>query len=131
MGFLLMLHSILRWLIVVVGVIGLVKLGMGWMRGQTFAKMDNGLVSGFTGLMDLQALLGLIFLIGDGVAGSGFPMIRIEHAITMLVAVFVAHLPARWKKVNDKTRFRNAFLAVLAAMILIFVGVATVGGWTE
>ena len=129
MGFVLMIHSILRWLIVIVGVVALVKLGLGWLRGQAFAKMDRGLLSGFSGLMDLQMLLGLIFLIGDGIAGSGFPTLRIEHAVTMILAVAVTHLPARWKKADDKTRLRASFWAVLGARLLVYVGVATVGGW--
>jgi hypothetical protein len=130
MNILLMIHSILRWVIVLVGVGALVKLGIGWLQGQKFGKMDNGLVKGFSGLMDLQMLLGLIYLIWNGVATPvGFPMPRIEHATTLIVAVIVAHLPARWKKAEDKVRFRNSFLAVLVAMLLIGAGVATVGGW--
>lgn len=132
MNFVLMIHSILRWLIVIVGGVTLVKLGMGWLRGQGFAKMDKGLVSGFSGLMDLQMLLGLIYLIGDGVAGTGFPMDRIEHAGTLILAVVVSHLPARWKTAGDQIRFRNSFLAILAAMFLIYVGVAGLpGGWSR
>lgn len=133
MGFVLMFHSILRWLIVIVAVVALVKLGMGWLRGQKFEKMDRGLVSGFSGLMDLQLLLGLIYFIWNGLATDiGFPMYRIEHATTLILAVIVGHLPARWKKADDKTRFRNSFLAVLVAMLLIFAGVATLpGGWSR
>lgn len=131
MGFVLMIHSLVRWLIVVVGVVGLIKLGLGWLQGKKYEKMDNGLVKGFSGLMDLQMLLGLIFLIGDGLGGSGFPAFRIEHAITLFVAVVVAHLPARWKNADDKTRLRNSFLAILASMLLIVAGVATVGGWSR
>ena len=130
MDFVLMFHSILRWLIVIVAVVALVKLGMGWLRGQKFEKMDNGLVKGFSGLMDLQALLGIIFLIGDGMT-NGYPMYRIEHATTLILAVIVAHLPARWKKADDKTRFRTSFFVVLATLLLIYAGVQTVGGWSR
>lgn len=129
MGIVLMIHSIVRWAIVVVAVVAMIKLGLGWLQGKKFEKMDRGLVSGFSGLMDLQMLLGLIFLIADGLAGSGFPMYRIEHAITLFIAVVVAHLPARWKNADDKIRLRNSFLAILVAMLLIVAGVATVGGW--
>ncbi|GAB4581159.1 MAG: hypothetical protein Fur0022_39060 [Anaerolineales bacterium] len=131
MGIVLMIHSIVRWAIVVIGVIALVKLGIGWLRGQTFKGMDRGLVSGFSGAMDLQMLLGLIYLIVDGLT-VGFPMYRIEHATTLIVAVFVAHLPARWKKAADTVRFRNSFLAIFVAMLLVFAGVARLpGGWSR
>jgi hypothetical protein len=42
--------------------------------------------------MDLQATLGLVLFIWSGIAGAGFPVFRIEHAITMIIAAVVAHL---------------------------------------
>ncbi|MFQ5435089.1 MAG: hypothetical protein ACE5FD_09455, partial [Anaerolineae bacterium] len=92
----------------------------------------RGLTSGFSGLIDLQATLGLVFLLWSGFTGDGFPMYRIEHAITMIVAVVVAHLPARWKKSPDKIRFRNSLAVVVGTAVLIFAGVASLpGGWTR
>jgi len=48
MGFLLMLHSIVRWLIVIVGVVALVKFAIGLLQKSAFGKMDRGLSSGFS-----------------------------------------------------------------------------------
>ncbi len=130
MQILLMIHSILRWLIVIAAVIVSVKFALGWLRGGAFQKMDRGLVSGFSGLIDLQVTLGIIFLIWNGLAGAGFPMFRIEHAVTMIVAAVVAHLPARWKNADDKTRFRNSLFIVLDTLIIIFIGVVRLPkGW--
>lgn len=133
MSILLMIHSIVRWLIVIVGLAALVKFALGWLQGGSFKGMDRGLASGFSGLMDLQATLGLIFLIWNGLATDvGFPRFRLEHMTMMILAVIVGHLPARWKNAGDKIRFRNTFLCVLGALVLIFVGVATLpGGWTR
>ena len=86
--------------------------------------MDRGLSSGFSGLIDLQVTLGLIYLIWNGLAVEGFPLFRIEHAVTMIIAAAVAHLPARWKNAEDKLRFRNSFFIVLDVLIIIFIGVA-------
>ena len=85
MSFLLIIHSYLRWLILIVALVAVVKFAWGWLRGGAFQRMDLGLASGFSGLMDLQAALGLIFLIWNGLAGTGFPMFRIEHMTIMLV----------------------------------------------
>jgi len=129
-GFVLMLHSLVRWAVVVVAVVALVKFALGWLRGGAFDRMARGLASGFSGLMDLQMLLGLISLFGSGLSGEGFPMYRIEHAITMIVAVVVAHLPAMWRKQSDKVRYRNTFFAVVGSLALIFVGIASLPqGW--
>ena len=73
MALLLSIHSYLRWLILVVALIAVIKFAIGWLRGGAFQKMDRGLASGFSGLMDLQALTGLILLVWGGFAGTGFP----------------------------------------------------------
>ena len=94
MNILLTIHSLLRWLILLVAVVAIVKLGLGWRRGGPFDGMDRGVVAGYSGLLDLQVLLGLVLLIGDAIfLGEGFPMVRILHAIVMILAVVTAHLP--------------------------------------
>ncbi len=128
MSILLTIHSYLRWLILIVALIAIIKFALGWRRGSAFQGMDRGLSSGFSGLMDLQATLGLILLVWSGVAGGGFPMYRIEHGVIMIVAAAVAHLPARWKDAEDKRRFRNSLFIVLDVLILVFIGVTVLPG---
>jgi hypothetical protein len=94
--------------------------------------MDRGLASSFSGLIDLQTTLGIIYLIWDGIAVNGFPMYRIEHATTMIIAAVIAHLNVIWKKSEDKIRFRNALFIVIGVLVLIFAGVSRLpGGWTR
>lgn len=128
---LLVIHSHTRWLILLVALVAIVKFTLGWLRGGAFKGMDRGLASGFSGLMDLQATLGLIFLIWTGLSGVGFPMPRIEHATTMIVAAVLAHLPARWKNASDTVRFRNTLFCIVGSLVLVFMGVVRLrGGWT-
>ncbi|MDP1713895.1 MAG: hypothetical protein Q8L41_04040 [Anaerolineales bacterium] len=132
MNFLLVSHSTMRWLVLLVAVIAAVKFAIGWLRGGEFKGMDRGLAAGFGGLLDLQATLGLILLIWAGLTGAGFPMVRIEHASTMVLAVVVGHLPARWKKAEDQIRFRNTLFCILGALLLVYVGVMRLpGGWNR
>ena len=132
MQILLMFHSILRWLVMIVAVAAVIKFALGWLRGGKFSGMDRGLASGFSGLIDLQATLGIIYLVWDGIANSGFPMFRIEHAPTMILAAVLAHLPAMWKKAEDRVRFRNLLFVVIGTLVLVYVGVARLpGGWTR
>ena len=129
MAFLLMLHSILRWIIILVAVIAIIKFALGWWSGMEFKGMDRGLMSGFSGLMDLEVTLGVIFLLWSGIgAGAGFPMHRIEHGVTMIVAAVVAHLSARWKNADAKIRFRNNLFVILASIILVVIGISTLPG---
>ena len=128
MNILLMAHSGLRWLVLLVAAIALGKYLIGWLGNSQFKSMDRGLMAGFSGLMDLQVTLGLIFLLWNGFSGTGFPMFRIEHAIIMIVAAVVAHLSVRWKTADDRTRFRNYFFIILAALVLVVVGIARLPG---
>ena len=128
MNILFRIHSDTRWLVVLVGVVALVKFLIGWLGKGKFQKFDRILTSAFSGLIDLQALLGIVFLSWSCVAGAGFPRQRLEHAFIMIVAAVVAHLPARWKSLGDTKRFRNSFLAVLGVAALIFVGVVLLPG---
>jgi hypothetical protein len=131
MGFVLMLHSLVRWVIVLVAIVAAVKFAPGWLRGGAFGKMDKGLASGYAGLLDLQGALGLIYLLWDGYAGGGWPLGRLEHTGLMIVAIVLAHLSARLPAANDKLRFRNLFLGVVGSLVLIVLGVALIGGWAR
>ena len=114
MTLLLTTHSFMRWLILIVAFVAIIKFALGWWRGEKFKSMDRGLASGFSGLMDLQATIGLVFLVWSGLAGAGFPM---------AIAAVVGHLSARWKNAEDKIRFRNSLFIVLDVLILVFIGV--------
>jgi len=130
MALLLMFHSIVRWLIVLVAFVAIIKFAIGAFSNGAFKPMDRGLSSGFSGLMDLQILLGLIYFLWNGFASSLWPGYRFEHLTVMLVAAAVAHLPARWKNAPDKMRFRNALFAVLFALFFVYVGVSRLpAGW--
>ena len=128
MNILLMAHSGIRWLILLVALIAIVKFLIGWLRGGSFKGMDRGLMSGFSGLMDLQATLGIILMLWSGFAGAGFPRYRLEHALTMIIAAVVAHMSARWKNADDKTRFRNNLFLIVASLVLVLVGISVLPG---
>jgi hypothetical protein len=124
---LLTIHGELRWLLALVAIIAIVKFAYGWLANAEYKSIDRFLMSAFTVLLDINLLLGLILLIslGTGVAA------RIEHAVTMVIALAIAHSASLWRRSNvSATKFRNNLLAVLVALILVFVGVVRLrGGW--
>lgn len=128
MNILFMTHSGLRWLILLVAAIAIVRFALGWLQGGEFKGMDRGLTAGFSGLMDLQVTLGIIFLLWNGFTGTGFPAYRIEHGIAMILAAVVAHLPARWKNADSKNRFRNTLFTVIGSVLLVIVGLTMLPG---
>jgi hypothetical protein len=128
MNILLMAHSGIRWLIVLIALVAIVKFMIGWLRGGQFKGMDRGLMSGFSGLMDLQMTLGIIFLLWNGFTGAGFPGYRLLHGFIMIAAAVVAHMSARWKTADDITRFRNNLFLIVGSLLLVLVGIAILPG---
>ena len=125
---LLTIHSILRWGIVIIAVLAIIKFAIGWANKSSFKGMDRGLSAGFSGLMDAQVLLGFIYFLWSGFAGDGFPGYRWLHMIIMILAAALAHVPARLKSLTDKLRFQYSLFAILGALVLVFVGVMLVAG---
>lgn len=128
MDILFMAHSGLRWLIFLVAVIAIIKYLAGWLMGGQFKGMDRGLMAGFSGLMDLQVTLGIIFLLWSGFTGAGFPRYRIEHGLIMILASVVAHLSVRWRNEVDPIRFRNNLFLIVASIVLVLIGIAVLPG---
>ena len=128
MEFVLTLHSIVRWLVVIVAVIAVVRYALAMAGRVQPSGMDRGLMSGYTGLLDLNVLLGLILIIV-----LGFTPPRIEHAVTNIIGVAVAHVLAqRAKKMEDaKLKARTSLLGVVISLAIIVVGVALIGGWAR
>lgn len=97
----LTLHSILRWLILLVALLAVIRAinGLSFKRGYT--RQDNTIGSWFTIFLDIQLLLGIIlyYLYTAGfqnIAGlMGSTQTRffsLEHVIMMVVAIIVAHV---------------------------------------
>src|SRR5574341_1470550 len=124
MGYIILIHTLLRWLIVAVGVAAVIWLALGLIRKTAYGRPARILAAAFSGLMDLQGVLGLIYLIWNGLASSGFPLERLVHTAVMIIAIVIGHLPARWKNADDSIPYRVGLLAVAGALILTFIGVA-------
>ena len=126
MLFLLTFHGELRWLVVLAAAIVAGRSLLGWLRGADFGKVDRILMTGLTVLLDVNLLLGLILLFGFP---GGLAPYRLEHAVTMILAVAAAHSWVAWRKSDDAARkFRNNFLAVLAVLVLVVLGVIRLRG---
>lgn len=130
---LLTIHSWVRWLVLLVAILAVIKHIIGWAGSSEYDGMARGLMSAFTGLIDLNVLIGLIQLIAfwgtfSAIAG-GFPQAQVEHFGTMLVAAFVAHAPnIFYKDKPDAIRYRNGAIAIVIAVALIVVGIMPLMG---
>lgn len=133
MDFIVGLHSLVRWLVVIVAVIAVVRYALVMMGRAPASGMDRGLISGYTGLLDLNVLLGLIVIVGLSISAGQVLLVWLEHAVTNVIGVVVAHVLAqRAKKMDDpKLKARMNLLSVVISILIIVVGVAVVGGWAR
>jgi hypothetical protein len=133
MGFVLMLHSIVRWLVVIVAVVAVVRFALVMAGRAQSSGMDRGLMAGYTGLLDLNVLLGLIVLVGFLISVRPVLAGWIAHAVVNIIGVVVAHIfSQRAKKMEEaKLKARTNLLGVVISIVIIIVGVALVGGWAR
>jgi hypothetical protein len=103
-----------------------VRFARGYINGKSFTKTDQRLVAVFSGLMDLQAALGLVFFLVTGLEGIGFPSNRILHGIVMFVAAIAPHLSSLWVGADDQSRYINNFFVILGSFLLMLVGLSLI-----
>jgi mono/diheme cytochrome c family protein len=133
-GFVLFLHSALRWGVLVAGVLALGAAVSGWVRARPFGAADERVQHAFVRLADLQFLLGLgLYLFMSPMVDAFWDAPRvalkdhtlrffgIEHVTTMVVAVAVLNVGrARAKRApTDRRRFRTSSLACFFALALM------------
>jgi hypothetical protein len=84
LGLVLMTHSLVRWVIEIISAVALIWFLLVWLRGLRNERLDRSLMAAFSGALDVQVLLGIIYILGSGLSGVGFPLYRIEHALLIL-----------------------------------------------
>ena len=121
------LHSAVRWLVVLITVVLLVKLVIGLVSNGAFDSLTRSLVKAFAMGISLQWVVGILLFV---VMGGFNVMYRIEHAVIMTVAVALAHMTNRWKNAPDAQRYRMTLIIVLVVLALVYIGVARLPqGW--
>lgn len=132
------LHSLVRWAIVIVGVVAVVRAWIGWRGNKPWAQLDDRLGLGFTTVMDLNLLLGLLLYFvfspittgafndfAGAMGNSGLRFYLVEHISVMIVAVIVAHIGrSRSKKAaSDTGKFKQAAIFFTLAMVLVLLAI--------
>lgn len=133
----LTIHSILRWLVILLAVLALARMYSGWLGSKPWTKGDDRAGLLFTIVFDLQVLVGLIlyfflspitsgFLGGTVTAGGpGVLFFGIEHIVVMLIALGVAHMGRSMAKkaATDQEKFRRASLFFTFAVVLVLLAI--------
>ena len=137
-SFVLAIHDILRWLILIFGVIAIIRAYVGWFGNKEWTDVDDWLGLGFTISLDVQFLLGLLLYFflspittnafanfSAAMSDSGTRFFLIEHSLMMLVAVILAHIGrSRAKKADtDVGKHRTSAIFYTLALLLILAAI--------
>lgn len=130
----LILHSLARWAVVILGVVATVRAFMGWYGKKDWVKVDDRLSLFFTISMDVQMLLGLVLYIFlspmtqvafmDFGAAMRTPELRffaVEHITMMIVAVVLSHVGRALAKKADNPTVKHQRTAIFFALTILAV----------
>jgi hypothetical protein len=115
-----LIHSLVRFVILVIALVGIVKALLSLAQKSAPVKLDQTLASAFLGLYDLQVLIGLLIILLGGLTSF-------IHPIIMFVGVALAHgLQAMTKRAAgaNASLYRLAFY--IAPLLVILVGLAAI-----
>lgn len=130
----LFIHSWLRWIVLVLALLVIVKSFLGWQGKKTYGKGDNALSASFVGSLHLQLLIGLVLYFflspittsafqdfGGAMKAASIRYWAVEHIFVMILAVIIAQIGrTRSKKAGtDVKKFKNATIFYLIALVLI------------
>jgi len=115
-------HNLVRWLVLIAGVLAVGRSWMGWRSRAVWGAKDAGAVRLFVNALSLQFVIGVLLyavspLVRHGFADMGAAMktasvryFMVEHVVVMLVAIALGHVgAARVKRAgSDSARFQTA-----------------------
>lgn len=114
----LYLHSWIRWIILILGIIAIVKAYAGWLGNKPYTKGDNAISGAFMGTLHLNLLIGLVLYVflspivqtafqdfGAAMRNSEVRFWAVEHILMNVIAVIVATVGrSKAKKAVDAVR---------------------------
>jgi hypothetical protein len=122
MNILFQAHSGLRYLVLLVGVVALAYFVSGLATKRPVDKGVRILGSAFTGLLDLQVLLGIVMV----AMGRYYPQL-IGHIVMMVLAVALTHVLMVRNRKRAQPGYLLPLIAVAVSLALIAGGIMAIG----
>lgn len=134
----LLLHSWIRWVVLLAGLLVVVRAWRAGSAGAAFSPTDRKLSTAFVASMDLQFLLGLLLYgvlspitslafdnFGAAMKDGVLRFFAVEHTMLALAAVVLAHVGnARARRApDDRGRFRQMAVFFTLALVLVLVAI--------
>ena len=103
--FILTLHNITRWIVLIAGIVATVTAIIGWAKKKEWTATDNKMGLIYTISFDIQLLLGLMLYLwlspitqaafkdfGAAMSNKDLRFYAVEHLSMMLLALILAHV---------------------------------------
>jgi hypothetical protein len=132
--FMLTLHSILRWVVLVLAIVAVVRALAGWLGKQGWTALDDRLGMLLSASMDLQVVLGFILYIflspftqtalQDFGAAMSNELLRywsVEHVLLMIVALILIHIGRATSKVAEEVTSKHRRAAIFFGLALLAI----------
>ncbi|MGD8794028.1 MAG: hypothetical protein PVF47_15860 [Anaerolineae bacterium] len=119
-----LIHRILGETLLLVALLGVILAVAGIVRKKKMDRPEKIFGLSYAGLLDLQALLGLIqfvYLLINGATGL-ISSLFILHPILMVLAVIVVHASRTWRESPIPTRHRAQLISYGLSLLLTFTG---------
>jgi hypothetical protein len=121
MEMLFLIHSHMRWFVLLVAAAALVVTLVTFLKKAAPGKAD-GIVSRLHAInLTMQFLTGIVTLVQRWGLDDGLMRYRMEHTVLMLAALTMSHLVGRWR--DTPAAARNAFLMVLGSVIMMLLAI--------
>jgi uncharacterized membrane protein YozB (DUF420 family) len=136
--FILAVHNILRWIVLILAVLALVRAYSGWFGRREWTDTDRKVGSFFGVSLDVQLLLGLILYFalspitrgafqdfGAAMANDAARFFALEHVLYMVLAVVFAHVGSVFSRraTEDVNKHRRAAIWFTLAVLVILIGI--------
>jgi hypothetical protein len=133
----LTLHSILRWIVLILAVVAFVRALIGWLGKQEWTALDDRLGVLLSGSMDLQVLLGFFLYLflspittsafrnfGAAMGNSAQRFWMVEHLFLMVVALILTHVGRASSKRAEGVRGKHKRAAIFFGLALLAILIA-------
>ena len=135
-AFLLVLHNLIRWLILLAALYAIYRSWQG-LRTLQYSPLDRTASMAFVGLMDLQLLLGVLLMflspfmktlwgnLGSAMQASATRFFVAEHWVGMLLALILAHVgSARARRASDpRAKHWHSLLWFSLSLLLVLLSI--------
>ena len=135
--FILAVHNILRWIILILAIAALVRAYWGWFGKRDWTATDRKVGSFYSISLDVQLLLGLVLYFALSpivsknlsnfmtlLADQMFRFFALEHTLIMVIAIILAHVGAATSRraVENTINHRRAAIWFTLSFIAILLG---------